>query len=384
MKNLFRSLIPGFAKPLLRFLAHGYERKRFFREQGIRKEQDKQLQQQFDPGSTKLIVFIVPGAHPVTGLESISGGVLSIVSIGEVTSTMNSIHGAATIFCSLQGEALLLQYRNFENHSTVFRFGQLLPFFTSAEEVMVHVPEYMLQFFWDSLTEQEKHWLQGRKKFHINILNQNIRYMTEPQTITAFTEIARQVTITTAHQKYCNRHYREFYGVPIHKFSVWISPEQYERRSWVAKENLLVVSPDPHPEKEAVLAQLREIEGLRVQEIRNLTYAAYKSLIASAKWSLTFGEGLDAYLIEPIFSGAIGIALYNEEFFTPDFKPLQTLYTDIAALRSRINADLRRLDGTNEGSVYQQEQFACCARYYSREQYHKNIEAFYRREYTYA
>lgn len=381
---MIRNLIPDFAKPLLRLAVHSYARKRYFRERRIRKEQDLRWKQQFDPASRKLIVFIVPGANPVTGLETISGGVLSIVSIAEVTAGMQQVHGAATVICSLQGEALLLEYRNFENRSTIFRFEQLMTGFPQAEEVLVHVPEYMLQFFWDSLTREEKDWLQQRRFFHINILNQNIRYMPEPETIAAFTMMAHKVTITTAHQKYCNRQYRDLYSVPIHKFSVWISPEQYERRAWADKENLLVVSPDPHPEKEAVLELLRSVEGLRVQEIRNLTYAAYKSLIASAKWSLTFGEGLDAYLIEPIFSGAIGIALYNEDFFTPDFKTQVTLYPDIHTLKQQITADLRRFDGTTEGSIYQQEQFDCCARYYSREQYHKNIAAFYRGDYTYA
>lgn len=167
MKQFFSSLVPGFAKPLLRFLVHGYARKRYFRERGIKKEQDQLLKEQYVAAAPKLIVFIVPGANEITGLESISGGVLSIVSIGEVTAGMHSIHGASTVFCSLNGEALLLRYRNFENQSVVFRFQQLMPFFTAAEEVMVHVPEYMLQFFWDSLTTAEKNWLQQIGRAHV-------------------------------------------------------------------------------------------------------------------------------------------------------------------------------------------------------------------------
>jgi len=66
--------------------------------------------------------------------------------------------------------------------------------------------------------------------------------------------------------------------------------------------------------KEAVLGELKQVAGLSVQIIRNLTYDQYKSLVSRAKWALTFGEGLDGYFIEPVFSGAIAFAVYNEQF----------------------------------------------------------------------
>ena len=100
----------------------------------------------------------------------------------------------------------------------------------------------------------------------------------------------------------------------------------------------MVVSPDPHPAKEAVMDLLNSVTGLRIQVIQNLTYEQYKELISRARWSLTFGEGLDGYFIEPVFSGSVSFAVYNEEFFTQDFKPLSTVYSSYEELLKRISA----------------------------------------------
>jgi hypothetical protein len=194
--------------------------------------------------------------------------------------------------------------------------------------------------------------------------------------------LAGRVTITTAHQKYCSAEYRQQFGLPIHKLSVWISPEQYQFRKWADKEDLLVVSPDQHPMKEEVLELLGRLPGLTVRIIQNLTYTEYKDLISRAKWSLTFGEGLDGYFIEPIFSGAIGFAVFNEQFFTPDFGELATVYSSYQQLIGKIGRDIRDMDNEPAFAAYQQQEYALCAKYYSYEQYRSNIQAFYKEKYT--
>lgn len=135
--------------------------------------------------------------------------------------------------------------------------------------------------------------------------------------------------------------------------------------------------------KDSVLEKLAAIPGLHVQIIRNLTYEQYKSTIARAKWALTFGEGLDGYIIEPIFSGAVAFAVYNEEFFTPDFKELPTVYRSYDHLLETIVNDIERLDDEHLYKDYQQVQFDLCAKYYSAEQYRKNIRSFYENNYTF-
>ena len=131
-----------------------------------------------------------------------------------------------------------------------------------------------------------------------------------------------------------------------------------------------------------MLDKLAAIPGLRVQVIQNLTYEQYKAVISRAKWAITFGEGLDGYIIEPVFSGAIGFAVYNDEFFTPDFKTLPTVYDSYDTLLKKIADDMKALDNATDFENYQRTQFNSCAAHYSQDTYRKNIEAFYKGNYT--
>jgi hypothetical protein len=380
-KHDFAEMLPSYIKTPVGFLRSERVRKRVFRERKIKKKQDEAIRK-FDPTAKKLIVFLVPGADRTTGADKISGGIMSIVSLCQESAGLKDIHQSEVIMCTMRDEHLLFGHSQFVNHTDVFRYSQLSNYFTAAEEVIFHLPEFVCEYFLRHLTRADKHWIAGLRHVHINILNQNIRLMPSREVIQRLEKLASKVTATTAHQKYCNERYRREQGIPLHKFSVWISPEKYTFRNYAEKENLIVVSPDIKPLKQAVLDKLSTIPGLRIQVIQNLTYEKYKETIARAKWALTFGEGLDGYIIEPIFSGAIGFAVYNEEFFTPDFQPLPTIYASYERLLERISDDIRRLDDADKFVACQKEQFALCARYYSYDHYLANIKAFYKGQYS--
>jgi hypothetical protein len=384
MLSKIRSYVPDSIKPLLRLFRYRNERKKFVREIFIRKRQNELLQAHYNADAAKLIVFLVIGSEWSTGRDEISGGIISIVSICEETATLREIHGAATIMCTINNAHLLLKHERFQNNTDVYRFSQLKNYFKSLTSVIIHVPELCTATFCESLTITEQSWLKRIPAVHINVMNQNIRLMPEPSRLEKLKQLAGKVTITTAHTQYCNPHYREYFGVPIHKLSVWISPEQYQFTTWDGKENLLVVSPDPHPMKETILKGISTMPKLTVQIIQNITYQEYKKLVSRAKWTLTFGEGLDGYFIEPVFSGAIAFAVYNEIFFTSDFKELPTVYDSMETLAKKIIPDMESLDNATKFRQYQQQQFDLCAKYYSRNQYIKNIETFYSGKYTYA
>ncbi len=377
-----RKYVPAFIKPLLRFIRYPNERKKVFRELAIRKEQNARLKAQFDPHSKKLVIFAIAGSDWATGKDKISGGIISIVSLCEQTAGFKAIHGSETILCTMTGEHLLLRHTQFDNHTDVFRLGQVPAFFREAEEVILHLPEFLCDHFLRHTDLRTMNWLKTRKALHINILNQNILLMPPVETIDTLKNLAQKVTSTTAHQRYCSPGYRAQFGIPIHKFSAWVSPEQYKYVDFANKENLIIVSPDQKPIKDEVLGKLSTLKNLKLQDIGGLTYAQFKEVISRAKWALTFGEGLDGYIIEPIFSGAIGFAVFNEDFFTPDFKELKTVYRSFEELLERITADIQRLDNEVKFDAYQQQQFDLCARYYSFDQYRRNIEAFYKGEYT--
>jgi hypothetical protein len=379
-----RTSPPIFIRKIYRFLRYKGERKKLQREIGIRKKQDQLLGKLYNPAGNKLIIFIVPGSDLVSGKDKISGGVISIVSICEETSALSDQHMAQTIMCTAAEDHLLLKHEMFDNETWVYRFPQVVEYFRDLKEVIIHIPEFMVEYFVSSFRGSDKKWLDRISSVQLNIMNQNIVLMPEPEIVNALKPLFSSVTITTAHQKYCSPSYRKHYGVPIHKLSVWMSPEQYQFTAWKEKENLIVISPDPHPQKEEIIASLKEIPGLEVVIIQGLTYYSYKQLISRAKWSLTFGEGLDGYLIEPVFSGAIAFAVYNELFFTQEFANFETIYPGIKELKESIVKDMERLDNQGIFPGYQKRLYDLCAFYYSKEQYRKNISAFYRKDYTYA
>lgn len=378
-----RGNLPEWIKPILRFFYYSAERNRRWREIGIKKIQNRNITQEYCPQSKKLIVFIVVGADRVTGKDKISGGAMSIVSLCQETKKLKKIHGAEVIMCTWREDLLFLKHATFENETKVFRYEQILDYFLNLEEILIHIPELLVEHILKTFNTTDYLFFKDLKKVHINVMNQNIRLMPDSSIIEKMSNIAHQVTITTAHQQYCTHAYREYFKVPIHKFSVWISPEQYRFTQWKDKRELLVVSPDEHVMKQQILQKLKETTNIEIRIIENLTYEEYKVLIADAKWSLTFGEGLDGYFIEPIFSGAISFAVFNDQFFTESFQDLKTVYPSHEMLFNNIVEDIQLLDNQTDFELYQKAEFKLCAQLYSYDHYRKNITTFYHHEYTF-
>ena len=193
-----------------------------------------------------------------------------------------------------------------------------------------------------------------------------------------------RVTITTAHAKYCSLAYRSAFGVPLHFFSTFASPENYLSIPFKDKGNVILFSPDDDEKNLEVMEIIKvNFPDYELQVIKGLKYEDYKSLIARAKWSLTFGEGLDFYFIESVFSGSISFAIFNDLFFTADFEGLSTVFDTYDALKEGIVRRIRQLDNEVAYEEYQKQLFHICAKYYSKEQYRKNVVEFYKGEYTY-
>ena len=374
--------IPHFVRTPLKFLLSRKAREKYFAEAGIRKIQNANIARH-NKDAKKLIIFCVPGPDRSSGKEKISGGIISIVSICEESARLQTALGAEVLMCTLPNEDLLLRHRQFANSTDVFRFAQLKHYFSAPSEILLHLPEFTCDYFLEYLPEADRKWLLKAVRLHINILNQNVRLMPGREVIEKLEKLATIVTTTTAHQKYCTPHFRQVYGIPIHKLSVWISPEQYTRKPYDQKNNLMVVSPDQHPAKDRILALLQSIPGLTIQIIRNLTYEQYKSTIATAKWSLTFGEGLDGYFIEPIFSGAVSFAVYNQEFFTEDYKDLPGVFGSFEQMEQQLVSTIAAFDRPDKFAAVQQQQFDVCATHYNQEVYRQNILKFYEGQYTY-
>ena len=145
-----------------------------------------------------------------------------------------------------------------------------------------------------------------------------------------------------------------------------------------------MVGHDEHPLKERVIAVVEKaLPALQVQVVKNLKFEEYMDLARRAKWSLTFGEGLDSYFSDPVFSGGVSFAVYNERFFTPAFAKLETVYPSWETLMERMVTDLKRIDEPVAYKRCWKQAWDILNDLYSVARFRENLRSFYRGDYTF-
>lgn len=341
----------------------------------IRKAQNLLLKRNYNENNSNLIIFLT------LGYDTICGGILSISSLFSETEKLKSIHKSNVIMCTVPGEPLLLKYTKFKNEDHIFEFSKVINYFKNIKNLIIHVPEEYTGQFLYSMTPTDLLQLKKVENLHINIMIQNIELaLNHLDDIIQISKTFKNVTSTTAHEKYSNEKMEKKFDIQIHKLSVFISPEQYDRINYNQKKNKMIVSPDFHPKKTEILTLIKnEIPNLEIKIIKNLTYEEFKNEAKEAKWALTFGEGLDGYFIETIFSGGISFSVYNSDFFTEDFKSLKTIYADYDELKSKIISDINKLDKKESYLHYQSELYNICSKYYNYQEYIDNLKLFYKK-----
>jgi hypothetical protein len=328
-------------------------------------------------GTKRLIIFLTPG------FDARVGGVLSIAGIYRESRGLIHLHGAKVALCAVPGDdPLFLKYTWFENDNYLLDLNAVLRNCIDLDYLQVHIPEYAVNRVALWLDSVSSSLLRDIGTIHLNVMVQNIDQI-EGQNIGELTRFGT-VTVTTAHEAYGNAATRNIVGVPLHKLGVCTGPELYDRRAYRDKEPVLVVSHDEHPLKEQVLGQIAgALPWLEIRVVHNLSYEEYRALILRAKWSLTFGEGLDGYFAEMVFSGGNGFAVYNDRFFTPAFAALETVYPSWEVLLERITADLQRLDESTAYDRCWRQAYELLSKLHGTDRFRENLRAFYRGEYSF-
>ncbi len=359
------------------------ERKRAKREAKVRRDQDKFLSDQYPASARKLILFFLDSADVHTGKETVSGGLLSINSIFEETVRVKDAHGAEVIICTVEGAYLYFEFSTFKSPQRVLRYEQLESYFRSVEEIIVHIPEFIVEYVLEQFQRKRLGFLTSRK-LHINILNQNIRLMPAAEIVAKLRPYASLVTQTTAHKRYATAQKREEYGMPLHHFSTFIAPERYTFRKLEEKKKTIAFSPDD-PEKNAiVIEKLRnELPDYEIVVIGGMTYEQFKEFISRTMFTFTFGEGLDGYYCETVLTGGICFAVFNEEFFTPDFGTLETVHKSFETLLEGCVAQIREMEREEIFAGRNRKQFKILTDQYKFTTYQDNIRKFYLGEYTF-
>lgn len=286
----------------------------------------------------ELVVFVVPS------LPLVNGGVMSIFSLCRQSREICT--QACCLIVTRPGFYTHAVNKLFKNDEKIHRWKQIVAQARQVRKMILHLPEYYAPVFPGDLDSQSVAFLKAIPELQINILNQNIECMSEPADLDSLRELTANLTQTTAHDRYATQEVCDKWGIPTHHFSVHIDRSQYPALPFDRKSKTLVLSPDPNPFKEEILARLRErLPDYRQVVVQGLTFDRYMHLVSSSRFSLTFGEGFDGYFCDPFEVGGLGLAVYNDEFF-PDasWLELRNVYRSFQDMLDRVVDDIRFLE----------------------------------------
>lgn len=383
-KNIFkfsRKTLKSFLKPFCSFFQkeinfYEYKIHRFDKNQrGQSKFQKKHIRKIGLLKEKRLIVFLVPPE------DYAGGGLMSIFSICITMRKFSDIHNSRVIICTYPREKLNTYYTKFSNNEIVLALDLILGKLNKLEFLCIHVPEVFFEEFYLRLSSKEKKTLRRIPESQINLMKQNS--FVPKINVKPLLELFKKSTCTTAHRRYSNVELKTELGFPVHHLSFKNIFAQYESLPYHKKKDILLYSPDYRAEKHVVISFLKQqLSNVEFIEIRDLEYVAYLSLISKAKWTLTFGEGLDAYFIEPIYCGGISFAVYNEAYFTPDYKELPVIFESFEDLMIRLPELIRNYDSPHNYKFINGVMQKKISEQYRDEQYVSNIERFLHGDYS--
>lgn len=250
--------------------------------------------------------------------EFISGGLISIYSIAEKFRA----NGIEPIMVAAPG-ATVSRNRLFPNQELSIPWECfILNKWDNIQYIML--PEVKAIEFSDLL---EKHDISYPDAV-LNLLNQNNELMPLPSTLKCLKRRFKATTMTTAHLRYTTQEISDQYDVPVTHLSTYMSFRDYIVKPFSEKRDLILYSVDAHPLKSRIMRTLeRFAPSYEHKIIQGLGYAEYLKLVHAAKFGISFGEGLDNYFIEPIFTGGMGITVFNPEFMPEKFLKLDNVFS---------------------------------------------------------
>jgi hypothetical protein len=338
---LFANRIPDF------YFTKQIEEVKLGRDGGVYKSyvhmliQNKNFEYQYpQSGATeRLLVFLV------TELDVISGGLMSITGIYDICRELKSLHGREVIAVTFPDVLQYLsKYSLFDNDMNIYHFSQLATNFTNVQDLMVMLPELYLPRLHDYLSLHTENYLLKIPNRSLNVMNQNVELMPPFFVIDRMRDFFSSITQTTAHKRYTTQCHRDLYGVPLHlvipPIKKEIVPLPYEE-----KEDIIAYSYDQCLGKEEILSVLhREFPQMRLIEIEDISFKEYLDLIAKAKWTISFGEGLDGYYTEPFSAGSVAFTIWNGTFFTDEYRGLSTILSSAEDAVQNLPSLMRTLD----------------------------------------
>lgn len=280
----------------------------------------------FPQNTKRLIIYLIPQS------KGINGGIMSIFSLCHETRKLKDIHNATVMLVTFP--SIFSYYKNdlFINSEIIISFSQISRYFTNLNFLLLNIPEYSSDKFTSSLTPKEQEFLRNIPEVRFNLMNQNIAECPDVNGVNTLREYSDNITITCAQKRYCTQKLSDQYKMPVHRFGTRSDLREYYYKPYSEKENIIVLSNDfcyGLVGNDRILIKQRVMEVLSDKLpvfkqiiVKDMKYEEYKQLISQAKYAITFGEGFDGYFAEPIASGSLSFAVYNDDFF-PEKKYLE-------------------------------------------------------------
>ena len=329
----------------------------------------------------KLIMFLIPPADA----PKINGGIMSIFSLCETSREINN--GVPCLISTFPNCKYTYACNDlFLNNENIYRFSQIVENASKLDEMILHIPEYYADDFYKDLKRSDIKFLKSIPNLHINILNQNIELMPEPKKLKDLYKLTNNITQTIAHARYATQEVCDKWQIPTHLFSVNIDISKYKSYSFEEKEKIIVLSPDENEHKAKIVEKLKqELPDWQLVTVQNMTFPEYIDLISRAFFTITFGEGFDGYLNEPICANSVGLAVYNDNFFpNTEWKNLFNIYNSYEEMFSKITSDIKFL--TSNPKEYKRLNFIHLQKlktFLEPENFTLNLKHFYKNQYDF-
>ena len=329
----------------------------------------------------KLILFLIPSPDSAM----INGGIMSIFSLCEESRRINK---DALCIISTPPHCKYTYAKNdkFLNNENIYRFSQIVDNANNLDEMILHIPEYSADDFYNTQDEKDIEFLKSIKNLHINIMNQNIELMPEPEKLKDLYKLTNNITQTIAHDRYATQEVCDKWQIPTHLFSAYWDMTAYKTYPFEEKEKIIVLSPDWNEHKERIVEKLeKELPDWKLVTVNNMTYTEYMDLISRAFFTITFGEGFDGYFLQPPVVGSIGFGVYNNQFFpSENWLNFDNVFKSYDEMFENIVGIIKQLQSDKESYLLLSKQVkAEHDKLYSYDKFHNNLKRFYDKNYDF-